>query len=91
MMTWGEKYWPVFLVISALWLMLGFGIPEGIALGSSPSKHLDNTLSYYARTELHANIAVYGSIHTVAWWATFVVWMVFVIFITAHIWFLQFG
>jgi hypothetical protein len=90
--TWGVHYWPLFLIISSGWLALGFGIPEGIALGENPSiSHVDNTLSYYARTELHANVAIYGSIHTIAWWATFIIWMTFVIWITAHIWFVQFG
>lgn len=91
MMTWGKEYWPVFLLISTAWIATGFGIPEGFSLASDPSKHLDNTLSYYARTQLHANIAVAGGMHTVAWWATFVLWMIFVIFITAHIWFAEFG
>jgi hypothetical protein len=90
-MTWGKVYWPVFLIISSVWVMLGFGIPETIALFTHPSTHLDNTLSFYSRTELHASVATATTMHTAAWWLSFVVWMMFVIFITAHIWFDQFG
>lgn len=90
-MTWGEKYWPLFLIISSLYIAIGLGVPETIALLSSPSKHLDNTLTHYARVELHVSIATANTMHTVAWWATFAVWIVFVVFITAHIWFSQFG
>jgi hypothetical protein len=90
-MTWGKVYWPIFLIISSLWLLTGFGIAETIALISGTANHLDNTLSYYARTELHISVATAATAHTVAWWITFVVWMMFVIFITAHIWFDQFG
>jgi len=91
MLTWGEKYWPVFLIISALWLLTGFGVPETIALMTERSSHLDNTLSYYSRVMLHADVATNMSVHTVGWWLSFIVWMMFVLFITAHIWFLQFG
>jgi len=91
MMTWGERYWPVFLIISSLWMLCGFGIPEGIALGTHPSTHLDNTLSYYARTQLHSTVSVAGTVHTWVWWVTFIAWLMFVVFITAHIWMDQFG
>jgi hypothetical protein len=91
METWGLTYWPYFLIVSAVWLALGFGIPEAIALASHASSHLDNTLSQYARTDLGVSVAVQTTVHTVAWWCSFVVWMVFVVFITGHIWFAQFG
>lgn len=90
-MTWGKLYWPVFLIISSVWIMLAFGIPETIALATHPSTHQDNTLSFYSRTELHISVATAATAHTAAWWLSFVVWMMFVIFITAHIWFDQFG
>ena len=89
--VWGEKWWPIFLVGSGLWLLTGFGIPETIALLTNSNTHLDNTLSYYARIQLHVSVATENSIHTVAWWVSFAAWMMFVIFITAHIWFDQFG
>lgn len=91
METWGLKYWPVFLIITAAWLLLAFGIPETIALLAHTSTHLDNTLSNYARTELGVSVAVQRTVHTIAWWVSFVMWMVFVVWITAHIWFVQFG
>lgn len=90
--TWGMRYWPIFLIISAAWLALGFGIPEGIALatgGHVLGNETNNTLSWYSRHEL--NVTAGATIHGAAWWFTFVVWMGFVIFITAHIWFDQFG
>ena len=89
-MSWGQHYWPWFLIISAMWILSGFGIPEGIALAEH-GDGLDNTLSWYARTQLHASVAINMSVHTLAWWATFILWMTFVIYITPHIWFLQFG
>lgn len=90
-MTWGKNYWPIFLIISAVWLLTGFGVPETLALIAQPSNHIDNTLSFYSRTELHVSVATANTIHTAAWWLSFVIWMMFVIFITAHIWFDQFG
>lgn len=90
-MTWGKLWWPVFLIISSLWLLTGFGIPEAIALVTQPGSHLDNTLSYYSRTELGISVATAATAHTWAWWLSFVVWMMFIIFITGHIWFDQFG
>jgi hypothetical protein len=89
--TWGRVYWPIFLIISSAWLLSGFGVAETIALLSPVSGHLDNTLSTYARTELGVSVAVQNGVHTIAWWCSFVAWTLFVTFITAHIWFLQFG
>ncbi|HEY2455581.1 MAG TPA: hypothetical protein VGI71_23800 [Scandinavium sp.] len=89
-MTWGSKWWPIFLIISSVWLITGFGIPETIALFQHPL-HVDNTLSYYSRSELGVAVAIQSTVHTLAWWLSFIMWMLFVIFITAHIWFDQFG
>lgn len=91
MMTWGYHYWPTFLIVSGLWVISGFGIPETIALVTNPATHLDNTLSFYARTELHVSVATANTLHTGVWWVTFAAWILFVVFITAHIWFAQFG
>ena len=88
---WGNRYWPIFLIASAVYLLIFFGIPEASAIIVHPSSGIDNTLSHYARTELHVSVATQNTIHTIAWWCSFVVWMMFVIFITAHIWFYQFG
>ena len=87
-MTWGRAYWPVFLIVSAVWLILGFGVPEAISLVFRPL-HVDNTLSFYARSEL--NVSLQTTVHTLAWYLTFIMWIMFVVFITAHIWFDQFG
>jgi hypothetical protein len=89
MMTWGKEYWPIFLTISSIWLLLGFGIPELIALLSPVQNHLDNTLSVYARTEL--NVSAELTKHTIAWYLSFFVWVLFTFVITLHIWFDQFG
>jgi hypothetical protein len=91
METWGLHYWPIFITGSGLWLLTAFGIPETIALLTQPNTHLDNTLSQYARVQLHVSIATANNIHTIGWWVSFLAWMMFVIFITAHIWFDQFG
>jgi hypothetical protein len=86
---WGKIWWPIFLIISSVWLLTGFGIPEAWALISNGNN--DNTLSGYARTELHGSVATLGSVHTLAWYLSFTVWIMFVVFITAHIWMDQFG
>lgn len=91
MASWGNAYWPIFLIISGLWLLLGFGIPESLALMGHVSNHLDNTLSFYSRSELHVSVATDKSIHTIGWWISFLAWAMFAVFITAHIWFDQFG
>ena len=56
-----------------------FGIPELIAIVTNSA----NTLSDYAWNELRV-----GSIplHTVAWYISLAVWLMFVVVITAHIW-----
>jgi hypothetical protein len=90
MMTWGRVYWPIFLIISSAWIALGFGIPETIALVAN-TLHLDNTLSKYARSELGISVATAATVHSIAWWCSFSAWMIFVLFITGHIWFDQFG
>lgn len=88
MMTWGREYWPVYLIVCSFVLLLGFGVPEAFALIIRPL-HVDNTLSFYARSEL--NVSLTATKHTMAWWLTFISWMMFTVFITAHIWFDQFG
>lgn len=90
MITWGKVYWPIFLIISSIWLLLGFGIPEAIALLSN-TLHEDNTLSRYARSELGINVATAATVHSLAWWLSFIVVMVLFIFLIGHIFFDQFG
>lgn len=90
-MTWGLHYWPTFLTISGLWVLIGFGIPESIALATSPATHMDNTLTFYARTELHAGVSIANTIHTMGWWVSLSAWLMFVVFVTLHVWYGQLG
>lgn len=85
METWGKVYWPIFLIISAIWILLAFGIPETIALATAVATHKDNTLSNYSHVELHVTAQM--TVHTVAWFMSLIVWSLFVIVITSHIWF----
>ena len=76
---WGKIYWPIALTVASV---IMFGIPELIALFTNPA----NTLSDYSWSELNVTVAYGHGIHTVAWWASIVVWFVFVVVITIHIW-----
>ena len=87
-LSWGRVYWPVFLIISSVWVILGFGIPELIALFTGKSSHTDNTLSNYSWSELHVSTML--TVHTLAWYLSFGVWVMFAFVITLHIWFRQF-
>jgi hypothetical protein len=73
---WGYTYWPVALLVAIAGL---FGIPELIALFTNRG----NTLSEYAWHELYI-----GSFpaHSAARWVSLVVWLIFVVIITLHIW-----
>jgi dolichyl-phosphate-mannose--protein O-mannosyl transferase len=76
MITWGKYYWPIALIVVSVAM---FGIPELIALFTNQA----NTLSQYSWDELHVSgIAV----HNVAWLVSLIVWLVFVVVITLHIW-----
>lgn len=81
--TWGTYYWPYFLIL----VSVEFGVPELIALGTNVA----NTLSDYARLQLHVGTAFAGSVHTVAWWASLIAWLLFVVVITDHVWWARFG
>lgn len=85
METWGAHYWPVFLIISSLWLLTGFGIPELIAIFTQVSTHTDNTLSNYAQHEL--GVSAQLTIHTIAWYLSLIVWVLLTTLLTWHIWF----
>lgn len=84
-MTWGTYYWPVFLIISAVWLLLGFGIPELIALITQVGTHTDNTLSHYSQEELGLDAQL--NRHTIAWSLSLLAWVVVTTILTWHIWF----
>lgn len=89
MITWGLKYWPIFLIASSAWIVLALGIPELIALLTQVSTHTDNTLSNYSWQELHVTTQL--TRHTVAWYVSFITWLTVVILLTLHIWFHQFS
>ena len=75
-MTWGKVWWPWWIILTST----TFGVPEIIAIVTN---YL-NTLSEYARYEL--NVAPHVTVHTVAWYVSLIVWLLFVVVITAHIW-----
>jgi hypothetical protein len=77
--TWGFYYWPIWILV----LFAAFLGPEIYALVTN----VKNTLSDFARYELHVGVAFHGPTHvSLAWWASIVVWAGFVAWITPHIW-----
>lgn len=84
-MTWGSEYWPAFLIVTSAWVILGFGVPELIALFTVVSAHVDNTLSHYAQTEL--GVSAHVTRHTVAWCLSLIAWVGVTTILTWHIWF----
>lgn len=79
---WGFWYWPRFLIAVSV-LFLG---PELYAVATNSA----NTLSDYSWTELGIGNAVqFRHVHTAAWWLSLAAWVLFVVVITAHIWWRQ--
>jgi hypothetical protein len=78
MTTWGQTYWPIYLTVA----FVLFGVPELIALASN----VYNTLSWYAWNGLNLSVSVNQGMDTVAWWTSLIMWLVFVVVITGHIW-----
>lgn len=79
--TWGRIYWPLALIAASLL----FGPAELIALFTNSL----NTLSDYSEYELGI-LDITGhpvNQHTVAWFLTLAVWVLFAVVITLHIWF----
>jgi hypothetical protein len=74
--TWGRYYWPFFLLA----VTVAFAIPEIYAIITNVS----NTLSDYSWQELH--VGRIWPVHTIAWYCSLAVWGLFVVVITAHIW-----
>lgn len=89
MITWGRWYWPDFLIAASVFVVLGFGIPELIALLTQVSTHTDNTLSNYSWQELHVTTQL--TRHTIAWYVSFITWLSAILILTLHIWFHQFS
>lgn len=83
MNLWGNYYWPYWMILTSV----TFLVPELIALFTNVA----NTLSDYARTQLHVSRALEANIHSLAWYSSLITWLVFVIVITLHIWWAKFG
>ena len=83
--TWGLWYWPAGLIAVSLL----FVPAELFALATNSL----NTLSDYSYYELGMQTALgrFALHHTVAWWASLVAWLLFVVVITGHIWWRQPG
>lgn len=79
MITWGLVYWPTWLtLIGTTFLPM-----EIYALLTNPS----NTLSDYAWHELNISSPFRFTATGLAWWISFIVWVLFAVIITLHIWF----
>lgn len=83
MNLWGDLYWPYWMTVTSL----TFLVPELIALFTN----VQNTLSDYARTQLHVGVAFQHNIHTLAWYSSLLVWLTFAAWITIHIWWAKLG
>jgi hypothetical protein len=79
MITWGRVYWPIAMV----GVFLFFVPAELYALFTNAN----NTLSDYSWHELDITKAFEISGNGVAWWASFISWIIFVIIISLHIWY----
>jgi hypothetical protein len=75
--VWGKTYWPIALIVASI----AFLVPEIYALVTN----YRDSLSQYAWHEL--NISPHINPHTVAWTVSLIGWLLFVVVITAHIWF----
>ena len=78
---WGKLYWPYWMILTSV----TFLVPELIAVFTNVS----DTLSDYARAEL--NVTAQMTVHTVAWYVSLAGWLLFVLVITAHIWWGKIG
>lgn len=92
-MTWGNWYWPIALIVVSVTISGLFFPAEFFALFTNHQ----NTLSDFARYHLDLQTA-FGkrtTLHTVAWWASFVSWILIapgmVVWLTGHIWFDTWG
>lgn len=76
--TWGNYYWPFFLVVVSLL----FIVPELIALFTNAA----NTLSDYSWRELTVHNGLHINQHTAAWWLSLIAWGLAVVVLSLHIW-----
>ena len=80
MPTWGLIYWPTFLTVTGLLFLPA----ELFALFFN---QVQNTLSDYCWHELDVTRALTFDAHGVAWWVSLIMWVMFVVAITLHIWY----
>lgn len=81
MPTWGHWYWPLGMAVT----LLLFLPAELFAVFTN----VGNTLSYYAWTQLHVGLAYANNMDSVGWYSSLILWLLFVVIITAHIWWRQ--
>jgi hypothetical protein len=75
MVTWGNWWWPAFLIGT----FLAFIIPELFALFTQTSTHTDNTLSGWTwQTE--------PPTYSWEWFLSLILWLAVAIWLTGHIW-----
>jgi hypothetical protein len=79
--TWGLLYWPYWMILTGL----TFLVPEISALCTN----YRNTLSDYSRYELSVGTSFGHGVHTVAWYVSLIGWLLFVVVITLHIWWVK--
>ena len=78
-MTWGLVYWPfAIIIVAAVFLPAEF-----YALFTNPA----NTLSDYCWRQLNVSLVFGHGAHTLAWWLSIIMWGIFVVLITLHIWY----
>jgi hypothetical protein len=79
--TWGLVYWPAFIIT----VVLMFGIPETIGLVTNTR----NTLSWFAWREFGVPNSYSMPAFTAAWYFSFALYLVIVVFLGIHIWFVK--
>lgn len=77
--TWGRYYWPAYLVIASL----GFLTAELIGIATNVA----NTLSDFSRYELGEYPGEPLFAHPWPWWLSLILYCIFTVWITGHIWF----
>jgi hypothetical protein len=80
MTTWGYYYWPTYITICAIAFL-------PVELYALITNQVQNTLSDYCWHELNVTRALTFDAHGIAWWASLIMWALFVIAITLHIWY----
>lgn len=80
MPTWGLVYWPfAIIIVSAVFLPA--------ELWALITNQAQNTLSDYCWHELNVTKALTFDSHGIAWWLSLIMWGLFVVAITLHIWY----